>query len=269
MDTLRAVFRAVGAGFDGEVLWRGPSLDRLVDARHAALVDFAARRLLRLGWTCLPEVSYSEFGERGSIDLLGSRADRKAVVVEEVKSDLTRIEETLRKLDEKVRLVARAIAYDRLGWRPNVIGRVLVLPDTDRARRQVAAHAATFDAAFSARGPEVRAWLKDPIGPLSGVLFVADITPDGSNAARPGAQRVRVKPGARSVANTAPADLGYSQRLRARVALTPLMSAMGAAIRPRTARHRPAAPGARYSSSAAAAASAAPAMPRGSLPFGQ
>jgi transcriptional regulator with XRE-family HTH domain len=195
LDTLRVVFRAVGAGFDGEVLWRGPSIDRLVDARHAALVDSAARRLRQLGWDVLPEVSYSEFGERGSIDLLGSRADRHAVVVEEVKSDLTRIEETLRKLDEKVRLVARTISHDRLGWRPSIVGRVLVLPDTDRARRQVSAHAATFDAAFSARGSEVRAWLKDPVGPLSGVLFVADTTPDGTNAARPGAQRVRVRSG--------------------------------------------------------------------------
>lgn len=190
--TLRTVFRAVGAGFDGQVHWRGPGLDRLVDARHAALVDAAAVRLGRLGWEVLPEVSYSEFGERGSIDLLGWRRDQRAIVVEEVKSDLTRTEETLRKLDEKARLVASRIAFDRLGWRPRFVGRVLVLPDTDRARRQVRTYATTFDAALPARGPAVRAWLRDPVGSLAGILFVADITPDGTNAARPGTQRVRV-----------------------------------------------------------------------------
>ena len=199
VETLRAVFRAVGAGFDGEVLWRGPGLDRLVDARHAALVDASAVRLQRLGWGVSPEVSYSEFGERGSIDLLGARAEQRAVVVEEVKSDLTRTEETLRKLDEKVRLVASKLGYARLGWRPRVVGRILVLPDSDRARRQVRTHAAVFDAALPARGTEVRAWLRDPVGAMAGILFVADITPDGTNAARPGTQRVRVgsRPGIR------------------------------------------------------------------------
>jgi transcriptional regulator with XRE-family HTH domain len=190
--TLRRVFRAVGGGFDGQVLWRGPALDRLVDARHAVLIDASATGLVRLRWDVMPEVTYSVFGERGSIDLLGARADRRAVVVEEVKSDLTRIEETLRKLDEKVRLVHERIARERYGWPPSSVGRVLVLPDTDRARRQVRAHAGVFDLALPARGPEVRAWLRDPVGPMSGILFVADIGPDGRNTARPGIQRVRI-----------------------------------------------------------------------------
>jgi transcriptional regulator with XRE-family HTH domain len=190
--TLRRVFQAVGAGFDGQVMWRGPALDRLVDARHAALVDSAASRLSRFGWEVLPEVSYSEFGERGSIDILGWRLEERAVVVEEVKSDVTRMEETLRKLDEKVRLVGEKLALDRLGWRPRIVGRVLVLPDTDRARRQVRSHAVVFDAALPARGPAVRAWLRRPVGSIAGVLFVADIAADGTNAARPGTQRVRV-----------------------------------------------------------------------------
>ena len=74
--------------------------------------------LRRLGWDVIPELTYSIYGERGSIDLFGSRADRLAVVVEEVKSDLTRVEETLRKLDEKVRLVTERIGRERLGWAP-------------------------------------------------------------------------------------------------------------------------------------------------------
>jgi hypothetical protein len=124
---------------------------------------------------------------------LGWRVDERAVVVEEVKSDLTRVEETLRKLDEKARLVGEKVAHDRLGWRPRIVGRVLVLPDTDRARRQVRANAVLFDAALPARGSTVRAWLRDPVESMAGIVFVADITSDGTNAARPGAQRLRVK----------------------------------------------------------------------------
>jgi transcriptional regulator with XRE-family HTH domain len=192
LETLRRVFAAVGAGFAGQVLWRGPALERLLDARHAALVDASAIRLRGWGWDVMAEVTYSSYGERGSIDLLGTRADRGAVVVEEVKSELARVEETLRKLDEKARLIGSDVGRDRLGWTPRVVGRVLVLPDTDRARRQVAGHAAVFDAALPARGPALRAWLRDPEGPIAGILFVADIDRDGRNAVRPGAQRVRV-----------------------------------------------------------------------------
>jgi hypothetical protein len=195
MDALRRVFAAVGAGFEGQVLWRGPALDRLLDARHAALVDASAIRLRRWGWDVMPEVTYSSFGERGSIDLLGARADRRAVVVEEIKSEVTRVEQTLRKLDEKARLIGGAVGRERLGWVPRVVGRVLILPDTDRARRQVAAHAPVFDVALPARGSALREWLRDPVEPIAGILFVADIDPGGRNAVRPGAQRVRVGPG--------------------------------------------------------------------------
>lgn len=176
------------------ILWRGPALERLLDARHAALVDASATRLRRWGWQVIPEVTYSIFGERGSIDLLGNREDHRAVVVEEVKSELTRAEETLRKLDEKVRLTAERIARERLGWTPAVVGRILVLPDADRARREIREHAAVFDVSLPARGAEVRAWLRDPSGPMAGILFVADIDRNGRNVARPGAQRVRVGP---------------------------------------------------------------------------
>jgi transcriptional regulator with XRE-family HTH domain len=198
MDALRRVFAAVGAGFEGQVLWRGPALERLLDARHAALVDASAIRLRRWGWDVTPEVTYSSYGERGSIDLLGARADRRAVVVEEVKSELARIEETLRKLDEKARLIGGAVGRERLGWAPRVVGRVLILPDTDRARRQVAAHAPVFDVALPARGSVLRAWLRDPVESIAGILFVADIDPGRHNAVRTGTQRVRVGAGGRN-----------------------------------------------------------------------
>lgn len=66
--TLRRVFAAVDARFEGTVLWRGPGLDRLLDADHSRLVGAGAERLRAPRWDqVLIEVSYSVFGERGSL----------------------------------------------------------------------------------------------------------------------------------------------------------------------------------------------------------
>ncbi len=191
INTLREVFRAAGAGFDGHVIWRGAALDRLLDARHASLVEASVSRLTRIGWQAHVEVTYSIFGERGSIDVLAGREERSAVTIEEVKSELVRLEETVRKLDEKGRLVRERIAFERFGWRPLVVGRILVLPDTDRARAQVGRHAPVLDVAFPSRGAAVRRWLRDPVGDLSGILFVADASRGGTNANAVGHRRVR------------------------------------------------------------------------------
>ena len=49
-------------------------MDRLVDDRHAVLVAAAGSLLTRAGWEVLPEVTYSRYGERGSIDLVAWHA---------------------------------------------------------------------------------------------------------------------------------------------------------------------------------------------------
>lgn len=148
LETLRTVFVAVSATVDVDVRWRGSALDRLLDERHAGLVEPSVDRLVRSRWATQVEVSYSIYGERGSIDILGGNVERLAVVVEEIKSELARVDDTVRKLDEKARLVMQQIAEQRFGWRPRLVGRILVLPDTDRARRQVARHQATLEVAF-------------------------------------------------------------------------------------------------------------------------
>ena len=51
---------------------RAADLDRIVNARHAALAEasFAGFGRSAVG-SCRPEVSFSEFGERGVVDVLG------------------------------------------------------------------------------------------------------------------------------------------------------------------------------------------------------
>lgn len=189
---VRAVFAALDASFDGIVGWRAGDLDRLLDERHAATVEAVARLLLHTGWEVAPEVTYSEYGERGSIDLFAARADRQAIAVFEIKGDVTTIEETLRKHDEKTRLAADKLAVRRLGWRPRTVGRILVISEDRTARRRLAAHESTFGAAYPMGSRDVRRWIREPAASCAGIWF---LTPRGSGAGsqrRGGTRRVRV-----------------------------------------------------------------------------
>src|SRR5262245_19859382 len=78
--TTRALFGAVEAGCNLVPWWRSGDLDRLLDEDHAALAFLAIRFLERHGWTVSPEVSFSIYAERGSIDLLATRRSDGAVL---------------------------------------------------------------------------------------------------------------------------------------------------------------------------------------------
>ena len=59
--------------------WRGGDLDRLIDARHAGMVETLVRRLASLpDWIAQPEVTFSIYGEHGSIDLVAWHPGRRA-----------------------------------------------------------------------------------------------------------------------------------------------------------------------------------------------
>lgn len=100
--TIRRIFAAVDAGFEGTVQWRGAGLDRLLDARHSVLVSASVRRLADLGWETRVETTYSIYGERGSIDVMGALVQARAVLVEEVKSEIGSLEETIRSASGRV-----------------------------------------------------------------------------------------------------------------------------------------------------------------------
>jgi transcriptional regulator with XRE-family HTH domain len=172
LDRVRRVIAAAGGGARLAVWWHGAAADRLLDEQHAAIVERAVTVFDRRGWDCLPELSYSEFGERGSIDILAARPAERAIAVCEIKSELGSLEELNRTLDAKVRLAPR-LATDRLGWAPLRVARLLVLPDRASLRRLLDRHRRTMDAIYPARSRAVRAWLRRPDRSIAGVWFLS------------------------------------------------------------------------------------------------
>jgi transcriptional regulator with XRE-family HTH domain len=88
LRTLRGLFAALDARLDGDVRWRGGDRDRLVDAAHASLGSAVVRIVALHGWSVHPEVTFTRYGERGSIDLLAVHAGAGAAAVIELKTEL-------------------------------------------------------------------------------------------------------------------------------------------------------------------------------------
>ena len=153
IDTLDALAAALGASIDLVLRWEGEGLDRLLDEGHARLVDEVVRRLTALGWVVAVEVSFSRYGERGSIDVMAWHPERRALVVIEVKSVTPDMQAMLSGIDRKARL-GPAIARER-GWPADVAARVLVIWDTTTNRRRLAAHAASVRTALPAGSREI------------------------------------------------------------------------------------------------------------------
>lgn len=179
LRTLRRTLQALDASVEYDVRWRGGAIDRLLDERHARLVDATVESLSAHGWETRVEMTYSRYGERGSIDVLGWRAAEAALAVGEMKSDLTSLEHTLRKHDEKVRL-APAVVREREGWVARVVGRLLVMPDTRTTRRRLEMASATLATTYPLRQRDVRAWLRHPVGSMGGVLLLPDTSERGT-----------------------------------------------------------------------------------------
>jgi len=190
MATLRSVFGALETTVELAPRWRGGEIDRLLDSEHAALVIEAATFVGGLGWLPVPEVSFSVYGERGSIDLLAWHPPTRTLLVIEIKTSLNSIEATLRRQDVKVRLAAR-IARERFGWDAMATGSMLVLPDTATSRRRVERHAGVLGHVFTVRGREARAWLRQPGGAPGLLLFLSDVRPRNLRSGIAPRRRVR------------------------------------------------------------------------------
>ncbi len=203
---LDRVVTALGATANIGVRWHGEQLDRLLDEAHAQIVDIVVALLRAAGWEVAVEVSFSIWGERGSIDVLAFHPATGILLVIEVKSVVPDNQAMLHDLDRKTRLAAQ-VAAER-GWKVTRVARLLVIGDSATSRRRVDRLASTFDTAFPLRGWAVRRWLRAPAGSISSLLFLSYDSPGNGRRTAPARERVR-RPRTRHCGpNLAATDLG-------------------------------------------------------------
>jgi transcriptional regulator with XRE-family HTH domain len=174
--SLDKVAAALGGRVTCRLTWNGEGLDRLLDAEHAAIVEAVVRALRAADWLVATEVSFSIYGERGSIDVLAFHPSARVLLVVEVKSVVPDVQATLVTLDRKGRL-AMQIARER-GWEPIAVACLLVVGANRTARRRIEAHAATFGNTFPHRARAIRRWIAAPDAqrPLRGLWFLSGAT---------------------------------------------------------------------------------------------
>lgn len=191
IDAVRAICGALEIRVELVAKWRAGDLDRMLNARHSALHESVARRFRDQlpGWVLAPEVSFAIYSDRGIIDILGWHPGRRALLVIELKTDITDVNEMLGTLDKK-RRVAAQVAKER-GWDPATVSVWLIIAPGRTNRRRVDAHEAMLGAAFPKDGRTMRIWLRDPVGSVSAISFwPASPTGTGRQGLRP-VRRVR------------------------------------------------------------------------------
>jgi transcriptional regulator with XRE-family HTH domain len=174
LERARNAFAVFDARVRVSAWWRGAWADQLLDAAHAAIVETTASIFARRGWRCIPEFSFAEFGERGSIDLFAAHERAKVVAACEIKSAFESLEDTNRTLDAKVRLAPK-LAMEAFGFRPEAVGRLLIVPDTSGTRAVVRRHETTMGLIYPERSRAIRRWIRAPRGPLAGIWFLSNL----------------------------------------------------------------------------------------------
>jgi hypothetical protein len=186
ITTLRRCLAVLEVRLDLRPQWRGAELDRLLDAGHAALQATWTDRLKRRNWAVWVERSFSIYGERGRIDLLGWHAATGTMLVIELKTELADAQALLGTLDAKARL-APIIARE-LGLSPPArVVRMIIFQESMTNRRHVE-RLSTLFSSFETRGSAALAWLRRPVA--SGGLLIFSAA--AASSVR-GAQRQRVR----------------------------------------------------------------------------
>jgi hypothetical protein len=171
---IRRYARALGARFDGSVLWQGADLDRMLNRGHARLHEAMAKWLTELGgWLIMPEVSFAYRGERDVIDIVAWHAASRTLLVIELKTRLVDINDLMATMDVRGRMASR-IAQER-GWEPLAIGLWVVVAHARTNTRALAEHATILRAKFPADGRVMRRWLARPIGDIAALSFMPKV----------------------------------------------------------------------------------------------
>ena len=194
LRTIRAIAAVLEVSVEMQARSRAASFERVANQAHAALADRVVAWIDGVGgWQLRPEVSFSRFGDRGVVDLVGWHAGSRALLIIELKTEIVDVGELLGTLHKKGRN-GREIASG-LGWSPMTVSALLVISDSSFNRRRIGTNASTFHAALPARMPEVRRWLHLPgagaAEGLRGLMFFANRHPRQPNERLTVVRRVR------------------------------------------------------------------------------
>ena len=180
IDRLRAIAAALEIRVDLAASWRGGEAASVVNERHSRMHELVAARLSALsGWAFATEVTFSHWGERGTIDVLAWHASSRTLLVLELKTEIPDPAGVLAQVD-RYRRLAPTIGRDR-GWDPVRVATWVLVAESDLNRSQLARHRTMLRNAFPLDGRFLRGWLPDPSGrsvPEAG----ADSTRSGADA---------------------------------------------------------------------------------------
>lgn len=156
--------------------WRGGEADRVVNERHGLMHERLAVLFARLpAWVFDAEVTFNVFGERGSIDLMAWHAGRRVLLIVEIKTEIPDSAALVAQVD-RYRRLATDIVRDR-GWIPASVSVWVVVADSSMNRRRLARHRTMLRNRFPLEGRTMRSWLREPVGPVAALSFLADDRP--------------------------------------------------------------------------------------------
>lgn len=183
-----AICRALEIRLDLLPRWRGGDLDRVLNAKHAAMAESIAKAFGRLGdWIIRPEVSFSVYGERGVVDFAAWHPVRRALLLIELKTELVEIGDLMATADRRRRLAVR-IGREQ-GWDPVIVGIWVAVLASSANTERIKRHRHVLRAAFPSGGRALAGWLHDPAGPI-GILSLR-VVPELRHASAGSAKRVR------------------------------------------------------------------------------
>jgi transcriptional regulator with XRE-family HTH domain len=137
--------------------------ERQLDAVHAWLNGYVARRMRRAGWKVVTEVLIGEDRPRGWIDLLAFRESDGALVVEETKSDLPDVGGLQRSVAFYEREARRIAAT--LGWAVRRVVVLCVVLDSAEVAVRIAGARDLLSTAFPGDVGVLGRWLAEPSAP--------------------------------------------------------------------------------------------------------
>lgn len=139
LESHAAVF---GLRLEVRLLGRAGDIGRLADEDHARLVEWLAAWLRARGFLVELEASYSEWGERGRVDLLAFHPQTGTLLLVEVKTRLIDLQELIGGIGVKERLAATLAR--RRGWTASQVVVLLAIADGAANRAVVRAHPESF-----------------------------------------------------------------------------------------------------------------------------